>query len=202
MEERAAQSLVEAHRSYTRRRIIEAAVEVLQDNEYEELLVAAVAARAGVAERTLYRYFPTRVDLVRATWADITARFSYHLFPDNPERLVDNPLVAFPAFDREEKLIRAIVATRQGKELRLSVNAERHAAIRKAVALARPDLDEKAQLRLSAVAQLLHSSIAWQTLSDYWGLDGEQGGLAAAEALSTLLNTPMRLSFAENDGNV
>lgn len=191
MQVEAPPSLREAHREYTRGRIIEAAVASLQDNEYEELLVSAVAERAGIAERTLYRYFPTRSDLVRATWESITARFSYHPFPDTPELLVENPLVSFPSYDREEKLIRAIVASRQGRELRLSVNAERHAAIRSAVALARPDLSEDAQFRLSAIAQLLHSSIAWQTLNDYWGLDGSQAGLAAAEALSVLLKVPI-----------
>lgn len=185
-------TLRQAHRDYTRARIIDAAVESLKADAYEGLLVADVAERAGVAERTLYRYFPARIDLIRATWTHINAMFSETENPDTPELLISDPLTAFPAFDAEEALIRAIVTTRQGKELRLSIISERHAAIKNAVAAARPDLDESAQLRLSVVAQLLHSSVAWQHIKDYWSLDGKTAGIAVSEALQSLLTMPRR----------
>lgn len=179
--------LREAHRDYTRRRILDAATEALQEGQSHEISAPDVAARASISERTLYRYFPTRAELIQAVWSHVTAMFTATPFPDTPEDLIANPLQAFPEYDAQEPLIRAIVSTTQGKELRLSVNDARHTAIRKAIRQARPDLDEAALTRLCAVAQLLHSSVAWSAFRDYWGLSGPEAGLAASEALERLL---------------
>lgn len=47
----------------TRRRLLSAAVEVLQDGGYGAASVAAISTRAGLAAGTLYRHFPSKADL-------------------------------------------------------------------------------------------------------------------------------------------
>ncbi len=180
----------EAHKALTQERIVQAALEVIQRGEAETLTVAQVAAEAGVTERTIYRHFPTRDDLMAAVWAKVNERVATPTLPATPAEVIAQPMEMFPAFDAQEALIRAIVFTKQGRELRLSVNAERQKRFRQAVAMARPDLKEPEFTRVCAAVQLLDSSFAWSVMKDYWGLSGEEAGKAASAAITVLLTPP------------
>lgn len=180
----------EAHKALTQERIVQAALEVIQRGEAETLTVAQVAAEAGVTERTIYRHFPTRDDLMAAVWAKVNERVATPTLPATPTEVIAQPMEMFPAFDAQEALIRAIVFTKQGRELRLSVNAERQKRFRQAVAMARPDLKEPEFTRVCAAVQLLDSSFAWSVMKDYWGLSGEEAGKAASAAITVLLTPP------------
>ncbi|MDX2237618.1 MAG: helix-turn-helix domain-containing protein [Hyphomonadaceae bacterium] len=180
-------SLRDAHRNLTRRRVLDAALGLFRDGAVEDLTMAGVAARAGMTERTIYRHFETREALLGAVWEEINAIVKTPSMPDTPERLIAQPREMFREFDKEEALLRAIVTTRQGRELRLSVNAQRQTAIRQAVRAARPELMEPHFTRLCAAVQLLDSSFAWAVMKDYWGLAGDEAGAAASEAIRVLL---------------
>jgi AcrR family transcriptional regulator len=180
--------LRDAHRDLTRTRIVDAALDLMRAGDEAAFTVAAVAAAAGMTERTVYRHFETRDALMAAAWRRINEVVKTPALPDTPEALIAQPLTAFPFFDEEEVLMRAIVATREGRELRLSVNAERQAGMRAAVRAARPDLQEPEFTRLCAVVQLLDSSFAWLMMKDYWGLDGHEAGRAASAAIARLLD--------------
>jgi AcrR family transcriptional regulator len=183
--------LRDAHRDLTRVRIVDAAVALFEANP-DELTLARVAAAAGMTERTLYRHFATRDELMTAVWARVNEIVRTPNMPDTPERLIAQPREMFPAFDEQATLIRAIVSTPQGRELRLSVNAARQAAIRNAVSMARPDLKDPEFTRLCAAVQLLDSSFAWAVMKDYWGLEGPEAGAAASEAIAALLAPPVK----------
>jgi AcrR family transcriptional regulator len=53
----------EARRAEVRARIVRAALDLVRRGGYREASVAAVAAGAGVATGTVYRYFPSKADL-------------------------------------------------------------------------------------------------------------------------------------------
>lgn len=63
----------------TRRRITEAAIDLHGTVGPSRTTLSAVAERAGVERRTLYRHFPTEADLFAACSADY---FSAHPWPD------------------------------------------------------------------------------------------------------------------------
>lgn len=180
-------SLREAQRELTRNRILDAALDLISEEALDAITLANVAARAAVTERTLYRYFATRDELIEALWPRINDRAAQgRTFPATPEAMIQQPSEIFPGFDREEGLTR-FVFTRQGQELRLSVNDKRQAAFLQAVATARPDLSEADRRDLAAICQLLDSSFAWVSMKDYWGLEGSRSGPLASEALDLLL---------------
>jgi AcrR family transcriptional regulator len=54
----------EARKAAVRRRIVDAARELIAHGGYAEAQVSAVAARAGVATGTVYRHFPSKADLL------------------------------------------------------------------------------------------------------------------------------------------
>lgn len=179
--------LRDAHREYTRSRILDAAIQLLKQCEFDDFQVGEVAAQAGIAERTVYRYFATRAELIDAVWAHVGGEISSPCL-DTPQALAADPLTAFPEFDAREPLIRAIIDTRQGKALRLAVYAQRAEMIRRAVRIAHPDLAEPDFTGLCAVVDLLHSSVGWSVMKDYWKIDGTVAGRAASKALAELLH--------------
>lgn len=60
------------HTEATRQAILKAGVELLLDRRDDEFTVQEVADRAGLTHRTVYRYFPTRQELMAATARSLT----------------------------------------------------------------------------------------------------------------------------------
>ena len=182
------QSLREAHKDLTATRILDAAIGLLETKPLEELTIAGVARHAGVTERTVYRHFSTRDDLITALWPRINDRAARGVaFPKAPEDLAALPERAFPAFEDEEVLMRSIIFTRQGQALRLSVNDKRQASFLAAVSAARPDLAPAEQRKLAALVQLLGTSFTWISMKDYWDIPAAESSEISSEAIRILL---------------
>jgi len=181
-------SLRERQKAGTRALILKTVERSLNDHSLGELSLATVAREAGITERTVYRHFATREQLLEATWDAVNAAIGVKLFPSTAQELIDRPKTLFPAFARRGEVIRAMLASPQGRELRLRANKERQAAIRAVVKSVRPNLREPALTRLCAAVQALGSASGWATMVDYWGLDSVQAGRAASEAIAALLN--------------
>jgi AcrR family transcriptional regulator len=182
-----ATSLRDQYKAETRTRILDAAIAELAVSELEALTVAGVARRAGVTERTVFRHFPSRQALIEAVWPRMQARVNSRGFPTTAEALIATPPHLFPAFDREEGLVRASAFSAAGREVRQASDAERQAAMRACVKDAFPDIQEPELTRLAAVAQLIDSAYGWAVMKQHWGLDGQASGQAASEALAVLL---------------
>lgn len=186
------ESLRDAHKDLTRERILEAALDCLNDEELDQLTVEGVAARAGVTKRTIYRHFATREDLLKATWPQMQKRVGSRGFPSTARDAVQKPLALFPTFDAMAGAVRASAFSRAGRELRLSVNDARRKASLAAAKDARPDLSGPALVRLAAVIQLLNSSAAWAVMKEFWDLDGPESGRASSEAIAVLLGLDLK----------
>lgn len=180
-------SLRETHKDHTRTRILDAAIDEMREGKLDALTIAKVAERAKVTERTVYRHFLTREDLLKAVWPRMQARVGSSGFPQTADALIATPLRLFPRFDEEEGLIRASISSETGREVRLSSNPQRQAAMLACVADAFPEMDDAAKRRRAAVAQLIDSAYAWSVLRDFWGLEGAEAGRAASEAIAVLL---------------
>ena len=168
-------------------RILDAAIDEMREAKLDALTIAKVAERAKVTERTVYRHFLTREDLLKAVWPRMQARVGSSGFPQTADDLIATPLRLFPRFDEEEGLIRASISSETGREMRLSSNPQRQAAMLACVADALPEMDGVAQRRRAAIVQLIDSAYAWSALRDFWGMDGVEAGRAASEAIAVLL---------------
>ena len=83
--------------------IVTAAYDVLAETGYEDMTIAAVAARAGAGKATLYRRWPTKESLVLAVVADIGRPLDEGALPDTGDlradllALVDSAWLGGPA---------------------------------------------------------------------------------------------------------
>jgi len=179
--------LRQQYAAQTRTRILDAAIDRLKEGDLEGLTIAKVAADAGVTERTVYRHFKTREDLIKAVWPRMQARIGTSGFPQTVEALIAAPVRLYPRFDAEAGAVRASMYSQAGREIRATANAARHEAITGCVAQAQPELDEATRRRRAAVIQMIGSSHGWACFKDYWGMDTQEAARAAQEAIAILL---------------
>jgi AcrR family transcriptional regulator len=183
----ATQTMQSARAEAVRERVVAAASAVLAAGE--PLTFARVAAASCVPERTLYRYYPTRPALLAAVFAWTNAQIGYEgPFPTDEAGLAAHVQRVFPGFDTVAPAIREFLVDPDSLPVRLDDNEERKRAVRAAVRDAAPDLDRRSTTRVAAALQLLTTAAAWQTLRDYWGMDGVEAAATATLAIELLLD--------------
>jgi AcrR family transcriptional regulator len=188
----------------TRLRILEAVTELMVDEQGEgdELSVPRVAERARVSIRTVYRYFPTREALFDAwaDWIDETIRVQLHTYPETLGELLEFPPRLYRSYDENERFVRAMLTGRAARNVRVRTRRRRQRAFERALDEVTAALEPADRRRVLAVIYLLASAPAWQAMHDQWGLDGDEGGKAAAWAVRVLVNELRRNPRSQIEG--
>lgn len=170
----------------TRGRILDACAALVTTGA--DLTYEAVAAGAGVRERTVYRYFPTKDDLERALWGWILDNLTR---VDFGARSTDDLIAAlhrsFAGFDAGAPLIQGMLHSRQGLDVRLRQQPERRAMFEACAQAALPSASPTVWLDVAAALQVLYSAPTWETLRTFWGMDGARAAAVVEFAIRALL---------------
>lgn len=167
---------------HTREKIVDALTELMGAGE--KLTHDAVAARAGISRRTVYRYFPDQQSLRAAVWARMGPPGG---IPTTLESLIGGMEQRFGNFDRNAATMTVAMASAEGRAIRNVMRDERVAAWRtmladRVAALAEPD-----RTRAIAVMQLIGTGLAWREMRDQWDMEAEGMTVACRWAIETLL---------------
>lgn len=148
-----------------------------------------VAGASDVPERTLYRYYPNREALLAGAfeWANRRMGVERDGHPTDAAGATALVRRAFPGFDEVAAVVRELLAAPEGLAVRVADRPERHRAATALVRTEAPGLGRVTERRVAAAVQLLTSAGAWQTLRDYWDMDGVEAGETAALAIDLLL---------------
>jgi AcrR family transcriptional regulator len=178
--------LKEARADVVRVRVIDAVTSLLRAGQ--PLTFKDVAREAGVPERTVYRHFPTRTELLAAVfeWAN------HQIAQEGPRPTTAADAAewvrqAFRGFDRLAPVIRQMLIEPDGRTLRLADAADRRRAAIELVENEVPGLDPLARDRVAAAIQVLSVAATWQSLHEYWDLDGPDAGETSVQAIELLL---------------
>lgn len=176
--------------SSTQAAILTAYSELIEEVGTDDISFRLIAVRAGVGERTVFRHYPTRVDLLLATaaWVEQTI-FTRR----EPESIFDVPIAireAMEAYDRRPELAHVVAETAMR-----GVNGSEPAPhrdwfdtmLREEV----PSLAEHERRLLVAALCHLDSSAAWVTMRRELGMDGREIADAAMWAAEAQLD-PIR----------
>jgi AcrR family transcriptional regulator len=175
----------------TRERIVEACVALMQRGA--DLTYAAVAAGAGVQERTVYRHFPRKEDLEAALWDWIVAHLTHADFTArDEEQLVAAMRDSFAGFDADAPLIQAMLHSPQGLDVRRRQQPVRRAMFEACADSAVPGAPPQVRDRAAAVLQVLYSSASWDLLRGFWDMDAAEAADAIELGIRSLL-TGLRL---------
>ncbi|WP_109807580.1 TetR/AcrR family transcriptional regulator [Sphingosinithalassobacter portus] len=144
----------------------------------------AVAERAGVSRRTVYRYFPDQDALRAAIWRRMSPPGG---MPTTLDALLDGMAERFRKFDQHEAAMTVMMASAEGRAARNLMKPDRIAAFRGMLSEATAYLPEPDRRWAIAAIQLIGSGFAWREMRDQWDMKGDDIAVAARWAIETLL---------------
>jgi AcrR family transcriptional regulator len=167
-------ALVARQTDLTQRLILDAALEVVAAAPAEPLSVRATARRAGMSERTVFRYFATREDLVTAAANEFSRRLDLPDPPTSLEGLLAYPDALYACFEGLGEFIRAALPSELSQRLRGRAAMERRQAIADLIGRLAPDRPETD--RRIAAANIHYHLVAstWHYYRVYFGFTPEE----------------------------
>ena len=179
-------SLRERRRQETAELILDAVLNLMADAGIDGLTMEAVAARVGVSPRTVYRYFPDRASLLTAALDRHNDAVPF-ASPASPEQIGAAYGEVFSRLDDVPGIVQAVLAARVAGSLRCDARSQRIREIEEALAPACDRLPRQEDEQATAVIVYLANALAWLSLRDESGLDGQQSGAAITWAIDTLV---------------
>lgn len=192
--------LREKQAAATRDHMLGAAFELLVEHPDWPFSHEAVAKVAGMGARTVYRYFPAQSDLYEALWLQVRKQ-SGTVFPTSETEIVPSIGVLYRAFDRNERLVRAVMESPAGTRIRARGAEESRSSFDKSLQDVTRGLSPAKRRQARAVFNGIHSAPFWQMLHDRGGLSNAEAISAAGWAAEALLAT-LRRQQQQRDGQI
>jgi AcrR family transcriptional regulator len=169
--------------------ILSAVATILRGSDLAAVTIAEVARVAEVTERTVYRHFTTRDDLLNAFWKWQLQKSGGAMViePRSVDELLDNIKRLFASLDADEGVIRAVLSSAEGREMRRGANRTRLEHMSRFVAAYAPDLPERDRSNIASGIVSVCSVLSWLFMRDNCGFDGARAGEAAALSVQLLL---------------
>lgn len=198
MNEPGAPSLRERQKASTRDLIVKTAMEIFLRAE-ANFSHEAIAERAGMSARTVYRYFPSQADLYLALWQSHREETRTQ-FPATEAELLPLVHTQFRQFEKHAALVRAVLASPVSTEILTHGWRQGHAAFQEALAGITADLPAEQARWLVAVCQSIYSAPFWQMLRTRGELSGDEAADAAAWAMEAVLAAARTRAQASQSG--
>lgn len=180
------QTLHDRRAALGRDAVLDALVAHLEAGDADAVSMEDLAREAGVSRRTLYRYFPTRADLLAAAAEHVRGR----ILAVEPAIAAGGIAASFRAgvarSAARPRLARALLATESGRAVRGTFRQARVEAIRREVRRLAPRLPKRDVDRAAAVLAYLCSLDAWLSLQDESGLNPERAEEAVLWAIDLI----------------
>lgn len=189
-------ALRDEQRELTRRKILGAVLELVADGTLDELSVPAVARRSQVSLATIYRYFPTRDQLLSAAAAEPSRQALNSV--DRPARKEnDDELASFQRamwhdFVHNLPLLRHQITSEAGREMRTSRLERSRELLAGYLAQHGIKATSHEGKRLSSLLLLITGSLALVELVDRQGIDVDVAIEQSIWATQTLIDATLR----------
>lgn len=176
--------------SRTQEAILAAYAELIEELGTDDVSFRLIARRAGVGERTVFRNYATRVDLLLATAAWIESE----IFPrqDSPS-IFDMPLTiraAMESYDRRPELAHVVAETTM-RGISGAAPSPRRAMLEQMIDAEIPELEDAERTAIVAGLAHLDSAATWVTFRREFGMNRSDISDAAAWAAEAVLD-PIR----------
>lgn len=176
--------------SRTQEAILAAYAELIEELGTDDVSFRLIARRAGVGERTIFRNYATKVDLLLATAAWIEIR----IFPrqDSPS-IFDMPLTiraAMESYDRRPELAHVVAETTM-RGISGAAPSPRRAMLEEMIDAEISPLEDAERTAIVAALAHLDSAATWVTLRREFGMSRSDIADAAAWAAEAVLD-PIR----------
>lgn len=181
-------TLAERRNDFSQRLLLEAALQLLERTSITEVTARAVAKQAGVSERTVFRYFATREDLLEAIADEVRKALALPPAPSSLEELLVLPSALYRAFEAKAELTKAALHTEVFNRMRLTQAKERWAAVTRLVDELAPRRPERERRIAAANVRFYLAATAWHYFRFYFGFSLEDSIAAAETAIRQTIN--------------
>ena len=182
--------LREERSEQTRERILDALVSVMARNGIADISIPLVAREARVSIPSVYRYFPTKRDLVAALadYAHRKGSFKMSEFEpvESPQDLARIIPAVFKRREAIESTLSAAMNSSLGYAIRRPEFEERAQFLEKALRPATQHLNRKERAWLKDVVFVLNSFATVRAFKDYLGLDTDEAAKRVSWAIEIL----------------
>jgi|SRR5829696_1074307 len=171
----------------TRERIVDAGSELVhgfQTWKWRDLTFKAVAERAGVGERTVYRHFPAERHLHDAVMQRLETEAGVSYEDVNLANLAETTARVFAALQRFS--VRESVPTPHDSAFVSSDQRRRDALLRAVSGSAAGGSDTRARM-IAGLLDVLWSPASYERLVGLWGLDGADATRAIEWLMATVV---------------
>ena len=152
----------------TRRRIIDAVLELLAEGHPAAISVPEVSRRSGVSIATIYRYFPSKEQMLDATaFEGVTPREEVLRRDPDPDNLGPFLERTWADLERIEPMVRAQLSTRLGQDVRKRRTRGRDAVVVEVLARKGLDPERDETRRLARLGAMLTSSAVYLDQLDF-----------------------------------
>jgi AcrR family transcriptional regulator len=188
-------SLRARHAELTRDLILRTVVERLEEGAHVDITVPEIARRSGISLRTIYRYFPSRAELMAGVAElvreDLQPTFAQHVdeLPELWEQIVRR-------FEQHPNLARALALSQTGQEVNSPIRRQRLEHIQQVLEEVTGNLSKAEARQAHAVVVYLSNVLTWVTMRDELGLETPDIGAAVSWALRTLIDDLRRRNEA------
>ena len=173
-------SLADRQTDLTRRLILDTAVAMLERASVGELTVRAVAKAANISERTVFRYFATREDLLDGVADAMRDRMALPPAPSTVEELLAAPRALYARFEAARELTRAALHSELFHRMRETQARVRWTAVQAIVDAAAPRRSVRERRIAAANIRFYLAASAWHYFRFYFGFSLEDS-IACAE---------------------
>lgn len=172
----------------TREHLLDEAYRLLVDHPDAPFSHEAIARRAGVGARTVYRYFPAQSDLYEALWVRVRQQAGT-IFPSKEDEILPQVPVLFSGFDRNQKVVSAVLESSAGHRVRERGAPEGRAAFSRSLETLTAGMSQAEKRRVVAIFLAIYSAPFWELLRKRGGLSGADAIAAAEWAMRALMSS-------------
>lgn len=188
-------SPLRAHQTeQTRLMLLQAAAEEIVANGPSGMTMSAIADRAGVSERTVYRHFPDRQALIDGLteWvdsqiADRLGRNFEEVGDFDLDGLIEQAHRVFVTMEEIGLPAEAMVIASQSGEPKAERHVRRNQMFEQLFEDELADVDDTLKREVFAVTRVLFGSHTWYTMTRELGLTAEEAGEAVSATIRNLL---------------
>jgi AcrR family transcriptional regulator len=167
-------NLADRRNDLTRRLILQAAVDLLEEASFSELTMRAVAKRGNISERTVFRYFATRDEFLDAIAEEARSRMELPPPPRDIDELLTAPRLLYQALEAKRRLVIAGLHSELFGRIREASARTRWSAVRRIIDELAPQIDPRERkIAATNICYLLGAS-SWHFYRFYFRLNLEE----------------------------
>ena len=145
----------------TQKLIVSTAVELLETDGVTATTARAVAKKAGISERTVFRYYGSREEFLDAIAEEAASKMHTPPPPDEIGKLADYVSDLYRRFEEFEPLLKGALHTEISKRIRATVARRRWTAVRALI-------DNAAPYRSSSDRKIAATNISYYLSASTW----------------------------------